>query len=169
MNDMVYAGAFYALAGLTVLSAAGVVLLKDIVHSAFLLALTFVGVAGVYLLLNADYLAAVQVLIYGGAVVILIAFGVMLTRRPNMKSSNPTNRWALWGFLVAGATFATSAWAIVSTRFPGPISGPSPEPAVEGVARLLLEDFVVPFEAAAILLLVAMLGAIILAKGANEA
>lgn len=166
MNELVFAAAFYALAGLTVASAAGVVFLKNIVHSAFLLALAFVGVAGIYLLLNADFLSAVQVLVYGGAVAILVAFGVMLVQRRDMKSSNPEVAWSGLGFAVAMITLVVSALATVLTKFPVQEGA---EFSVEGLSRELLTNYVVPFEAAAVLLLVAMLGAIILAKGAKEA
>ncbi|QGG48149.1 NADH-quinone oxidoreductase subunit J family protein [Heliorestis convoluta] len=169
MNETIYVVAFYILAAIVLLSAIGVVVLKNIVHSALLLALTFVGVAGLYVLLNADYLAAVQVMVYAGAVAILIAFGVMLTRRPNMKESNPFNKSAVVGFVVAAGVFGSMAWAILSTTFPLGLTAPSDEISVRGVAKLLLEDYTVSFEAAALLLTVAMAGAIIIAKGAKKA
>ncbi|ABZ84758.1 proton-translocating NADH-ubiquinone oxidoreductase, chain j [Heliomicrobium modesticaldum Ice1] len=169
MNEWIYAGAFYGLAALTLLSAAGVVFLKDIVHSALLLAASFIGVAGIYVLLNADFLAAVQVLVYGGAVAILIAFGVMLTRRPHMKETNANNRWVVWGAFTAAFTFAICGWAIAFTPFMPIDASPAQVTAIDGIATQLLGDFVVPFEAAAILLTVALIGAIILAKGAKEA
>ncbi|WP_341479011.1 NADH-quinone oxidoreductase subunit J family protein [Heliobacterium chlorum] len=169
MNDFIFAAAFYGLAGMTILSAAGVVFLKDIVHSALMLALSFIGVAGLYVLLNADFLAAVQILVYGGAVAILIAFGVMLTRRRNMKESNPNNRWVIYASFVSAAFFAICGWALMGTDFKPVGQQVNPEAAVEGLASLLLGDYVVAFESAAVLLLVALVGAIILAKGAKEA
>ncbi|WP_131919037.1 NADH-quinone oxidoreductase subunit J [Heliophilum fasciatum] len=164
---MVFATAFYILAGITILSAVGVVFLKNIVHSAFLLALAFFGVAGIYVLLNAEFLAAVQLLVYGGAIAVLIAFGVMLIQRRDMSSSNPDAAWSPLGLGMAVMAMVVFIAAIVLTQFP--VTNVAPEFSVEGLARLLLTDYVVAFEAAAVLLLAAMVGAIILAKGAKEA
>ena len=80
---------FLILAGLTVVGALGTVLMRNIVHSALFLIVSFVGVAAIYVLLNADFLFAVQILIYVGAVATLILFGIMLTR--GVRGNQPQN------------------------------------------------------------------------------
>lgn len=167
MSENMYTLAFYVLSALTIGSAAGVVMLRNLFHSALFLALTFVGVAGLYVLLSADFLAAVQILVYGGAVAVMIVLGVMLTQRGNMDESSPANRWGLGGAIVTGAFLATLIWAVLTTQW-----NISPEPMTENtapaIAQSLLQEYVVPFEIAALLLTVAMIGAIILAKGAKD-
>lgn len=158
---------FWILAVVVVVSALAMVLSKNIVHSALWLVLSFVGVAGVYMLLEADFLAAVQLLVYAGAISILLVFGVMLTRRGDMKESNLFNGYKVAGgivsavlLLVIGNMVLQGTWEISTAAAPASTVGP--------LAELMLGDFVVPFEVAALLLLVAMVGAIILARGVKE-
>lgn len=161
---------FLVFALFTVFSAYLVVSSRNIVHSALSLALTFLGVSVLYVLMNADFLAAVQLLVYGGAVSIMIVFGVMLTMRSgNAANSNPESRNAVGGIIAAFLTFIMlglvvfthSAWLVPATD-----AGPST--TIPDISWMLLTKYVVPFEVAAVLLLVAMIGAIILAKGVND-
>ncbi|HEX3015538.1 MAG TPA: NADH-quinone oxidoreductase subunit J [Desulfobacteria bacterium] len=164
---------FLVFALFTVFCAYMVVSSKHIVHSAIFLALTFVGVAVLYLMLNADFLAAVQVLVYGGAVSILIVFGIMLTLRSgpsrDVERSNENTRAGILGAIMALVTFIVMA-LVIFTNEGWRITGDSSVPAnsVSEISWLLLSKYVIPFEVAAILLLVAMVGAIILAKGADD-
>ena len=87
--DLILAGIFYALAGVAVLSAFGVVLCRNIVHSALLLAASFIGLGCLYIYLGADFMGAVQFLVYGGAVAILIVMVIMLTRRDSRDHFSP--------------------------------------------------------------------------------
>ena len=154
---------FYLLAALTIGAALAVVTLRNIVHSAFSLALLFAGVAGIYVLLQADYLAAVQIIVYVGAIAILIAFGVMLTTRGNIQESNLFNKQAGVSALVVAATLGAIIWLLSSTNWivnPGQV----PDETVKIIATIMLTDYVVAFEGIAILLLVAMVGAILIAK-----
>ncbi|MBO8167781.1 MAG: NADH-quinone oxidoreductase subunit J [Thermoanaerobacteraceae bacterium] len=144
-----------------------VVLLKNIVHSALFLVVTFVGVSATYVLLQADFLAAVQILVYAGAVSILLVFGVMLTVRGDIKSSNLFNRHKLSGGVVALALFLIVERIILKTEWVLS-KNPAPESTVGPIAEAMLTKFVIPFEVAAILLLVAMVGAILLAKGEGK-
>lgn len=155
--------AFVLLSGLVLGSALLVVTLKNLVHSVLWLIVTFIGVAGVFLLLRADFVAAVQVLVYAGAVCIMIAFGVMLVQRIEMASSNPVNRRfkiaaPLVGglFIVIGLLTAKAQWVVSGKEVP--------TQTVENLAPILLQDFVIPFEVAAILLTVALTGALVLVK-----
>lgn len=163
MSDAVFAVAFYAFSAVTILAALGVVLKKNIVHSALLLILAFVGVAGIYVLLQADFIAFVQILVYAGAVAILVAFGVMLTRRGDIRESNLFNKQKWPALFVVAGVFAV-IYALLSQTNWGPLAAAGPEDSTGIIATLMLTDFVVPFETAAILLTVAMLGAIVIAK-----
>ncbi|MGI9951059.1 NADH-quinone oxidoreductase subunit J [Moorellaceae bacterium AZ2] len=157
------AAVFWLLAALTVGSAVAVVLLPNIVHSALYLVLTFIGVAGLYILLEAEFLAAVQVLVYAGAVAILLIFGVMLTRRGNMRQSNPFNSYHVAAGVVSLALFILVVLALGQSAWRGQ-SGTWPENTVGAIAEAFLGPFVLPFEVAAVLLLVGIIGAILLAR-----
>lgn len=158
---------FYILAVVTVGAALAVVSMRNIVHSAFYLVLTFTGVAGIYVLLAADFLAAVQIIVYVGAIAILIAFGVMLTRRGNIKESNLFNKQVIPAGLVTAIVLGVIVWIVTNTKW-AISNAPAPVDTVGTIATLFLTDYVVPFEVAAILLLVAMLGAIMIAKEVKD-
>lgn len=158
---------FYILAAIIIVSALAVVLLKNIVHSALFLILAFVGVAGIYILLNAEFLAAVQILVYAGAIAILIVFAVMLTRRGDIRASNLFN-----SIYLAAGVVATSLFIVITLfigRMDWMVSGGNlPENNIEAIANAFLGRFVIPFEVAAVLLLVAIIGAIVVARGVKE-
>lgn len=162
---LVQTGAFYFLAGVTLAAAVGVVTRRNLVHSAFLLALTFLGVAGLYLMLAAEFLAAVQALVYSGAVAVLMVIGVMLTHRENMNQTNPSNGMVLAGAAAAVAVLGTLFWAICAT--PWQTAKPAAVPVAE-LGKRFLTDFSVPFEAVALLLLAAVIGAVALFKGGGQ-
>ncbi len=148
-------------------SALAVVLLRNIVHSALFLFVTFVGVAGLYVLLQADFLAAVQLLVYAGAVAVLIVFGVMMTVRGDIKYSNLFNRYKLSGGIVALVFFLIVERIILKTDWVLSTAA-APDSTVGPIAESMLGKFVIPFEVAAVLLLVAMIGAILLARGEGK-
>ena len=148
-----------------VLGALGVVLLPNIVYSAFLLGGVFLSVAGLYLLLNASFVAAAQVLVYVGAVNVLILFAIMLVNKKENLAAVPglPLRRVLSG-LVCGGLLAllirvafTTPWAL-----PGPL--PVGEEATIRIGEHLFSDYLLPFELASVLLLMAMIGAIVLAR-----
>lgn len=157
---------FFIFAILAIASAWGVVTSKNIMHSALYLALSFSGVAVLYVLMNADYLAAVQLLIYTGGIAIMVVFAIMLTLRGEISDSNPENSIWGWGALVASLLFIMIAfviltnvdWRILATPWTGGGSA-------SDISLLLLTKFMIPFEAAAVLLTMALVGAVILAKG----
>nr|WP_104371983.1 NADH-quinone oxidoreductase subunit J [Desulfocucumis palustris] len=155
--------AFYVLAAHIVVSALLVVCVRNIVHSVLWLAVCFVAMAGLFLTLDADFLAAVQVMVYAGAVCIMVVFGIMLIRRSDMGHSNLFNgQTKIAGGVVAlvivlcGALSARTQWLLSPNEVPAE--------TVDNIATLLLSKYVIPFEVAALLLLVALIGAIILAK-----
>jgi NADH-quinone oxidoreductase subunit J len=167
MSESASTLAFYLLAAITVVSAVGVVKSHNLVHSALLLALCFIGVSGLYVLLQAEFIAAVQLLIYSGAVAVLLVLGVMLTQRSSMADSNPANDWSRWALLICGLLAVVILSVVAATPWHGSIAA-ALENSIPVVARALLTDYMVAFETAAVLLLAAMVGAIVLAKGVEE-
>ncbi|MGI6285107.1 NADH-quinone oxidoreductase subunit J [Neomoorella humiferrea] len=155
---------FWLLAIITIASALAVVFLKNIVHSALYLVLTFVGTAGLYILLNAEFLAAVQILVYAGAIAVLFVFAVMLTRRGDIRASNPFNVNYLAAGVVSLALFVIIALATGRMTWVG-VSGQPPKSNVGAIAEAFLGPWAIPFEIAAVLLLVGMVGAILVARG----
>ena len=147
-------------------SALGVVLLTNIVYSAFLLGGVFVSIAGLYILLNADFVAAAQVLIYVGAVNVLILFAIMLVNKRE-DFAPIANRWirnASTALVCAGlfALLSTMVLATPWSVYTGPaVIGDS---SVVQIGMHFFSDFLLPFELASVLLLMAMVGAIILAR-----
>ena len=154
---------------MAIAAAWGVVTSKNIVHSALYLVLSFLGIAVLYVLMNADFLAAVQLLIYTGAIAIMIVFAVMLTLRGEVSESNPSNRHWGWGALVATSVFIIMALVILGNVDWRVIAAPwTSGGSAEDLSLLLLTQYMVPFETAAVLLTVALAGAVILAKGVKE-
>jgi NADH-quinone oxidoreductase subunit J len=154
---------FYIVGALTVAAAAGVVFSRNIVHAALFLMLALFSVAAVFILLAAEFLAIVQVLIYGGAVTILILFAMMLTRVRDLPTATdgPQKPFA---FLAAGAFAVSSIAAIVSTDWPGNTDEINVV-AFNDISTALFTTWAIPFEIASLLLMVALIGAIILARG----
>ena len=153
---------FYFVAAVTVLGALGVVLARNVVHSALFLILALLAVAGVFILLSAEFLAIVQILIYGGAVTILILFVMMLTRVRDMPQAldGPQRPFAA---LAAGAFLALSVLAALSSDWPGETDKITLVP-FRDLGDALFRSWAVPFEVASLVLLVALIGAIILAR-----
>ena len=147
-------------------SALGVVLLSNIVYSAFLLGGVFVSIAGLYLLLNADFVAAAQVLIYVGAVNVLILFAIMLVNKRE-DFAPIANRWIRQ---VSTALVCIGLFALLSTMVLATPWAVYTGTAVVGnnsvveIGMHFFSDFLLPFELASVLLLMAMVGAIILAR-----
>lgn len=144
-------------------SAVLVVTLRNIFHSVLFLALSFLGVAGIYLLLAADFLAAAQVLIYIGAIIILIMFALMLTHR--VMTADLVQTVGQWRFALPVAIVLLAILFRLVVLHPwGAEALPSTAPTTGIIGRELLTKYVLPFELASIVLLVAMIGAIVLAK-----
>lgn len=155
---------FWVLAAVSIASALAVVLLRDIFRAALFLVLCFFTVAGVFVILSADFLAAAQVLIYVGAIAILIIFAIMLTREAQRGS--PSGRLRLPALLVGLLFLATMVFVVVSTDWHAIMEIPD-QPTTSALAHALFsaeEGFVLPFEIAAALLLAAIIGAIVLVR-----
>ncbi len=157
---------FFGLAGFTVAAALLVVVGRNMVHSAVALIFSFCGVAGIYVLLDAEFLAAVQVLIYVGGITILLLFAIMLTTRIAARVHVFNEQWLLGALIAAGITtllvYASVTGIQISTEAPLPVE------TAPALGRLLLTTHVLPFEVASVLLLAAMVGAIILARPEKE-
>ena len=157
---------FGILSVMMIASALGVVLLSNIVYSAFLLGGVFVSIAGLYLLLNADFVAAAQVLIYVGAVNVLILFAIMLVNKRE-DFAPIANRWIRQ---VSTALVCIGLFALLSTMVLATPWAVYTGTAVVGnnsvveIGMHFFSDFLLPFELASVLLLMAMVGAIILAR-----
>jgi NADH-quinone oxidoreductase subunit J len=182
---------FWFLAVAAVGAALGVVLVRDLFRAALLLVVVFVAVAGFFVMMSAEFLAVVQVLIYAGAIAVLLIFAIMLTR--DVQRGNLPNRLQIPAVLFSALLLAalvvvaiTTDWkpipqetqaqaALVQTQAVKPVMPrvqTSPAAAPEGrmapqgglLADLLIEDFVLPFEAVSVLLLAAVIGALALVR-----
>jgi NADH-quinone oxidoreductase subunit J len=155
---------FYVFAVLTVGSAGVVVFSRNIVYSAFALLFTFSGVAGIYVLLNADFIAITQLLIYVGGIMILLIFGVMLTADvTNVEVTTQTLK-ALPATIIVAIVSALLVSTVLSTKWITKEPVPVDTTTVNQIGELLLTKYLLPFEIASIVLLVAMMGAAFLAR-----
>lgn len=183
---------FWILSVMAVVGALGVVMVPDLFRAALLLIVVFIAVAGFFVLLSAEFLAVVQVLIYVGAIAILIIFAVMLTR--DVQHGNLPNRMQMPAAVLAALLFAALVAVAVDTQWEflpaeqqervdlvqtsavttltgdvlteAGITGPEEQAEVQnaGLADLLISDYVLPFEAVSVLLLAALIGALVLVR-----
>ncbi len=137
----------------------GMVATRNVVHAALFLLVSLGAVAGIYLLVFAEFLALVQVLIYGGAIIIVLLFAIMLTRSGEYPRISDNKQWPL-AIIAAAAVFGVLTASFLWIDRPDS----SPEgPGITGIGNKLFTDWAVPFEVASLLLLVALIGAIIIA------
>jgi NADH:ubiquinone oxidoreductase subunit 6 (subunit J) len=154
---------FWILAIITVAAALAVILLRDVFRAALALILLFVMIAGIYITLNADFLAVVQILVYVGAISILLLVGIMLTR--DVHQGNPSGKFRVPAIIVGILLFLTLAFTAANTSWII-----SSKPPIENTAGFLGTKlfgeggFLLPVEITAILLLTAVLGAIVLIR-----
>ena len=157
---------FSILSLVIIIGSLGVILLESIVYSAFLLGGVFMSVAGLYLLLNASFVAAAQVLVYVGAVNVLIIFAIMLVnKKEELKPSNNLKSRKIIATTICITLLSllirvdlSNVWALSS-----PNSSIGEESTVR-IGEHLFSDYLLPFEVASVLLLMAMIGAIVLAR-----
>jgi NADH-quinone oxidoreductase subunit J len=158
---------FYFFAALTVGSAAVVVFARNLIRSAFALLFTFFGVAALYAYIGADFLAATQMVIYVGGILVLLLFGVMLTHKLydlNLRSET----YQFWPALVIVlAVFGILSTFMLRAKWHG--GAPSADiPTTASIGELLMKDFILPFEVASILLLIALIGAAMIVRRRSE-
>lgn len=152
--------------GLMMIAASiGVVLISNVVYSAFLLGGTFISVAGLYLLLNADFVATAQVLIYVGAINVLILFAIMLVNRqqPFAPVAGTLIRKIATAIICSGI-FTLLTTMVMATPWQISTAKPIGDGAIEEIGVHFFTDFLLPFELASVLLLMALIGAVILAR-----
>ncbi len=155
--------AFFIFSLIAVIGALLVVTTRRLFHSALALVLSFVGVAGLYILLEAEFLAALQILIYVGAIALLILFAIMLTRHLMDPKARAFNEQWWVAALVAGLLFVVLLAMIV--RVPWPVRAASvPQNLIENLGASFVGEYLVPFEVASVLLMAALIGAIIIAR-----
>lgn len=158
---------FYCFVALTLGSAGVVVFHKRIIYSAFALLFTFFGVAALYLYLAADFLAASQVLIYVGGILTLIIFGVFLTTKITTLDIPQQTHQRYIALIPVGLIGVALFWMIYSTewtRWTKWTGMDAAQPTTKALGKLLLTDYLVPFEVASMLLLAALIGAMRLAR-----
>lgn len=169
MNALPAQIAFYSLAVLTLVPALFVVRTRSVVHAGFWLLPCFIGVAGFYAALEAHFFFVVQLLIYAGAIMILILFALMLTRDAMNPDVPQTNRAGFAAGLLCAALGLTAAAMLAKQGWP--VGGSHPTDAAVQTKELglaLIGLYAVPFEVASLLLLAALIGAIVLAKKQQE-
>ena len=165
---------FYIFAAVLIIAALMVVGLRNIVHSALALIVDFAMAAGIYVLLNAEFIAIVQILIYVGAVTVLILFALMLTRIGGIERTNPTNKLWFVAIVICALIGGTIIYAVTNSQRAianvGNAASQLP-PEVSNVVRIgqLLYSptsysYVLPFEIASLVLLVAIVGAIVIGR-----
>ncbi len=156
--------AFYIFAAITVVSAFVVVFTRNIMYAAFSLLFTFVGVAGLYVLLHADFLAVTQILIYVGGILVLLLFGVMLTNNVVSVDIKTGTLNTIPALVAAAAVFGSLAVAFFKTW--GQIAEPATAPTAttRAIGELLMTGYALPFEVASVVLLAALLGAALMAR-----
>ena len=157
---------FYAAAFLTLLASFGVVATRNIVHAALFLLAALAGVAGLFVLLYAEFLALVQLLIYGGAVTIVILFALMLTRSGEYEGETETKR-SPFAAVAAAVLFGlmTAVFAADAGRFS---TGERQAVPFGTLAVDLFKAWAVPFEIASLVLLVALIGAVVIGRAGRE-
>ena len=160
---MGHAAAFWIIAIVMVVSALGVVLLRNIFRAALTLILCFIAVAGIYITLSADFLAAAQILVYVGAISVLIILAIMMTR--DVHKGSPANRLKVPAFIVAVVVLGIMIYTVTKTTWQIAAQAPlSPTTAPLADKLFSQNGFVLPVEIAAVLMLAAILGAIIIAR-----
>jgi NADH-quinone oxidoreductase subunit J len=156
---------FIILSAIALIGALGVVLNRRLFRSALFLVLSFVGVAGFYILLEVELLAMIQLLVYVGAIAILIIFAIMLSRQAMAADDKVLNEQWVLGWLVAIALFAALVYVLVQVNWPV-VEAEVPANSIQRLGESLVNPngFVLPFEIASVLLLVALVGAVIIAR-----
>jgi NADH-quinone oxidoreductase subunit J len=159
---------FYINALLIVGSAVAAMSLRNLVHCALSLAVTFAGLALAYLQLQAQFVGFAQVLVYVGAVAILIVFAILLTRGSETSPECILSPGWFWGVGIAALTFVVSGGAILSSKLLPAIQGEVPSATVRQIGDQLMTKYVLPLEVVGLLLTASLIGAVIIAMRQKE-
>ncbi len=163
---------FYVLSAIIIVAALVVVRVRNIFYAGLSLAVVLTGVAGIFLTLKAEFLAGMQVLIYVGAIIVLILFAIMLTQGVHRFENEPHNRMQLLALLTVAAISSITAFLLLTHKWPEPVKKPV-IPAWESfntleIGRVLVQEYALPFELISVLLLAALMGAILIARKKGE-
>jgi len=154
---------FYLLVTLTIGSALVVALSRNIVYSAFSLLGTFMGVAGLYALLAADFVAVIQILVYVGGILVLIVFAVMLTHRIDDVAVSNRSVGRLPAAFIVGAVGVIMGVGVVAARW-AQKADVQAAPTTYGIGDAFLGPYILPFELASVVLLVVLIGAVVVSR-----
>jgi NADH-quinone oxidoreductase subunit J len=155
--------AFWIMAVVMIGGALAVLYLRNVFHAALALVLCFIAVAGIYITLSADFLAAVQILVYVGAISVLIILGIMMTRE--VQKGNPVNKMRLPAAIVAVVLLGILVYVVTGTPWSISTQDPLTPTTMPLATKLFSENgFILPVEIGAVLLLAAILGAIIITR-----
>jgi NADH-quinone oxidoreductase subunit J len=160
---------FYILAAMTVAGGMAAMLLKNTVHCALAVTVAFAGLAFLFLDLDAQFAGFAQILVYVGAVAILVVFAILLTRGSETPKDGVASKHWLAGLVIAAGVFAVMGWAILQSAAVLPHEMPVPAVTVLDIGNALVTRYVLPLEIVALLLTAAMLGAVIVALHEKEA
>ncbi|MCF7796133.1 MAG: NADH-quinone oxidoreductase subunit J [Lentisphaeria bacterium] len=155
---------FWVIWALVAVSAMVVAFSKNLVYSVFSLLATFIGVAGIYIFLNADFLAVTQIVIYVGGILVLLVFGIMLTNRIVVAKITQSSLQRTTGLVVVGAIFLVLVLTLLNQTWPLATSAAEFDSTVNNIGELLFGDYLILFEVASVLLLGALIGAATLAR-----
>ena len=157
---------FFILAGVALISGGLVVFQRQPLRSALWLIVNFFAVAGIYLLAHAEFIAAIQIIVYAGAIMVLFLFVIMLLnlRQPEEELRFLHLGQKVGGIVLAGFTVLILIYGITQVVLPPGKEAPPGLGNTESIARLLFTDYLLPFEVTSVLLLVAIVGAVVLAK-----
>lgn len=153
---------FFLFAGIAVAGAVSLILQRHPIHSALSLIVVMVSLAALYLLLGAEFIAAVQVIVYGGAIMVLFVFVIMLLNAGEEERTNVSRMARYAGVPLAILLTVSLAWRLWGTSTAAP--QPFPPQPTEALSLMLFREYVLPFELTSILILIAILGAVVLAK-----
>lgn len=159
---------FYLVSALTVAGGLAAMLLKNTVHCALALTLAFAGLALLFLQLDAQFAGFAQILVYIGAVAILVVFAILLTRGFETAKDGVFSRSWLAGLAIAAAVFSVLGWAVLQAAPSLPQSTPVPNVSVNEIGGALMGRYVLPLEIVAVVLTVALIGAVIVAMHDKE-
>lgn len=160
--------AFVIIAALTLAAGVATMTLRNLVHCALALVIAFVGLAAVYLQLDAQFVGFAQILVYVGAVAILIVFAVLLTRGGESPERRIFSREWKWNALVAMLAFDVLAWAVNHSFVLDRQPSEKAEATVRQIGEALMSKYVLPLEVIGLLLTAALIGAVIIAMREEE-
>ncbi|WP_134683435.1 NADH-quinone oxidoreductase subunit J [Brevibacillus migulae] len=161
--------AFFILSLMTIGGAVFMISFTRVVHMVVSLGVTFISIAGLFILLDAEFVAVSQILVYSGAISILMLFGIMLTKHNAVEDEGSKGVNRFFAFLIVAVFFGLCFYGIQNTIWPEPAqTAPNAPSNVEQIGTEVFTKFVIPFELLSVLLLVALVGAIIMAKKESD-